>query len=83
MPDTDLVVEGPPRSANSFTVRMLHRMLGRPPRFRIAHHSHSQDNLWAGAGYRMPLVVLARPPQDAILSCCVRCGQPPAENALR
>ena len=30
-----------------------------------------------------PLVVLARPPQDAILSCCVRCGQPPAENALR
>ena len=45
-----------------------------------AHHGHG----WEVLGIRQGTAgLLARPPQDAILSCCVRCGQPPAENALR
>lgn len=82
-PDTDLVVEGPPRSANSFTVRMLQTLTGKAPRLKIAHHSHSADNLISGAAYGIPLVVLARPPEDAILSYCIYSGLPPEKCANR
>lgn len=80
-PDTALVVEGPPRSANSFTVRMLHAVFGPPQRFKIAHHSHSPDNVLFGAAHRIPLVVLARAPEDAILSYAIYRGCTPAESA--
>lgn len=82
-PSTHIVVEGPPRCANSFTVRMLHNILGRPQKFRIAHHSHSPDNIWAGAGYGIPLVVLARAPEDSISSNCIRSGKSPRNCASR
>lgn len=82
-PDADLVVEGPPRSANSFTVRMLHRIFGSSSGFRVAHHSHSPDNIWAGAGYGIPVVVLARGPENAIASYCIWSGRAPREAALR
>jgi len=82
-PDTHLVVEGPPRSANSFTVRMLQTIAGPPSRFKIAHHSHSADNLISGAAYGIPLVVLARAPEDSILSYAIYSGLPPETCADR
>lgn len=82
-PETHLVVEGPPRSANSFTVRMLQAIAGPPQHFRIAHHSHSADNLLSGAGYGTPLVVLARKPADAILSYAIYSGRTAQQAARR
>lgn len=67
-PETDLVIEGYPRSSNSFTIWMLRRLQGEGPYLKIAHHIHAIENLRLGAHFGKPLVVLARPPEDAILS---------------
>lgn len=67
-PKTDIVIEGYPRSSNSFTVSMLKLFDKNEPRISIAHHTHSVDNLRLGIGYGIPVVVLARPPEDALLS---------------
>jgi hypothetical protein len=66
--DTDIVIEGYPRSSNSFTFWMLTVLgQGRPP-LRIAHHTHRIENLQIGQLLGKPTVVLIRPPADAILS---------------
>ena len=67
-PDTDLVIEGYPRSSNSFTIWMLEVLQGQGPYLRIAHHIHAIENLRLGVHFGKPLVVLARPAEDAILS---------------
>lgn len=67
-PDTDIVIEGYPRSSNSFTVWMLKILQGEGPYLRVAHHTHSTDNLRLGTYFGKPIVMLVRPPEDAILS---------------
>jgi len=67
-PKTDIVIEGYPRSSNSFTVWMLKILQGEGPSLTVAHHTHSTDNLRLGTYFGKPIVALLRPPEDAILS---------------
>lgn len=68
--DTDLVIEGYPRSASSFMVGMIELLCRRrecpPP--RMAHHTHSPDQLKLAKLLGLPIVLLARCPADAVLS---------------
>lgn len=64
--DTDIVIEGYPRSANSTTV---HRFLERQDRvLHVAHHKHHAAQLLQAVDWNIPAVVLIRPPRDACLS---------------
>lgn len=71
--NSDLVIEGYPRSANTFTVDMLNVL---SPGLRIAHHTHTVENLRLGRMRGKPVLVLIRNPADAILSLRVLSGRP-------
>lgn len=63
------MVEGFPRSANSFFVGMLELISRRQGlNFKMAHHTHSVVNLRLAKFYGIPRVVLIRRPLGAILS---------------
>ena len=64
-PDTDLTIEGFPRSANSYLSRCLrttHGQLG------IATHLHHPANYLESVRLNIPTIVCIREPYDAILS---------------
>lgn len=64
--DTDLVIEGYPRSANSTTVHQFLAMQDRP--HHVAHHKHHAAQLLRAAAWGIPAVVLIRAPREASLS---------------
>lgn len=65
-PETELVIEGFPRSANGTTV---HGFLERQPRpVAVAHHKHHAAQLLRAAAWGLPAVVLIRDPVDAAVS---------------
>jgi PAS domain-containing protein len=65
-PDTELVIEGYPRSANSTTA---HGFLERQDRaVRVAHHKHHAAQLLRAARWKTPAIALIRPPRAAIVS---------------
>ena len=61
--DTDLVIEGFPKSANTFVVRAF-SMSQRP--MRIAHHTHAPGQVIVACRRRIPVLVLVRRPVDAV-----------------
>jgi hypothetical protein len=64
--DTELVIEGYPRSANSTTT---YGFLDRQPRLvKVAHHKHHAAQLLFAAKHNIPAVMLIRRPEQAILS---------------
>lgn len=65
-PETELVIEGFPRSANSWTVVAFREAQPRPP--RIAHHRHAEAQVLAGVKRGLPVLVLIRRPDEAIRS---------------
>lgn len=83
--DTDIVIEGFPRSANSTTVRkFLERQNG--PR-RVAHHKHHAAQILRAIRWNLPTVVLIREPRAACLSLMAliaearhRAGRPPISS---
>ena len=64
--DTDIVIEGYPRSANSTTVHGFKAMQDRP--LHIAHHKHHAAQLLRAAAWRVPAVCLIRAPREAMIS---------------
>lgn len=66
---TDLVIEGFPRSANTYAAWAF--MLTNPE-CRLAHHVHSCAHVQLAIRYRTPALVLLRPPADAVRSLVVR-----------
>jgi hypothetical protein len=68
--DTEIVIEGYPRSANSFAVVAFEMAQQRP--VRIAHHLHAAAQVLAAARRQLPCIVLVRNPFDAIASLLVR-----------
>lgn len=83
-PDTKLVVEGYPRSSNSFAVDMIVESapgILRP--HELGHHTHEVANLQIADAYGIPKLVLIREPEDAILSFHIYSGAPIARCAKR
>lgn len=62
--DTELVIEGFPRSGNSFSVFAFSNFGA--DALRLAHHVHSPSLIVLAARYRLPAVVLIRAPDDAV-----------------
>ena len=61
----DLIVDGFPRSANSYSTRLFQHL---EPRFLIGNHLHSVAHINYGIKKSIPTIVLIRKPKDAIVS---------------
>jgi hypothetical protein len=64
--DTELVIEGYPRSANSTTAYGFLDRQSRP--VRVAHHKHHAAQLLLASKRGLPAVLLIRKPEQAIIS---------------
>ena len=62
-PGTEIVIEGFPRSANSFSIFALRRGEGR--RIAIANHTHAPSQIMRAAALGKPAILLIRAPGDA------------------
>lgn len=67
---TRFVIEGFPRSGNTFAVVAFQQ--AQREAFGIAHHLHMPAQVMLAARRRIPTLVLARRPADAVLSWAVR-----------
>jgi hypothetical protein len=71
-PDKQVVIEGFPRSGNSFARRAFVMAQGEGfDARRIAHHLHVPAQVVRAAQWRIPTLVLIRKPKDAVLSFAV------------
>lgn len=68
--DTDLVIEGFPRSGNTFAVHAFR--LAQPHAVKTADHIHVPAQVIRAARYRVPACILARRPEDAVRSLVVK-----------
>lgn len=68
--ETDLVIEGYPRSGNSY-VEAAFRVSQRPG-INLAHHTHAAANVLRAAKLNKPCYVLIRAPQDAAISLVIQ-----------
>ena len=69
-PQTQLVIEGFPRSANSFARVAFNR--AQSERVRIANGLHVPAQVIRASRWRIPTLVLIRKPKDAVLSFAIR-----------
>jgi hypothetical protein len=71
-PDTDLVIEGYPRSANSYSVAAMEVSNG--PGLDLAHHLHSRVSVQQAVEFGVPTLLLVRRPEDAGVSWMQKAG---------
>src|ERR687889_719746 len=82
-PDTQLVIEGFPRSGNSFARRAFVLAQNESPgKIRIAHNMHVPAQVVRAARWQIPTLVVIRRPRDAVLSFAVW-GPISVDQALR
>lgn len=67
---TEIVIEGYPRSGNTFATAAFELAQGRP--VRIARHLHAPAHVIAGVERGLPVVVVIRKPEDAVVSEVIR-----------
>jgi hypothetical protein len=78
--DTELVIEGFPRSGNTFAELAFRS--AQPGPVRLAHHTHAPGQvLWAVA-HGIPTLLLIRKPIDAVVSYVLRDPYVPPQRAL-
>ncbi|MCP5395331.1 MAG: hypothetical protein H6918_01105 [Sphingomonadaceae bacterium] len=65
-PDTQIVIEGYARSANTFSVVAFQE--AQPEEVKIAHHLHVEGQILEGVRRGLPVIALIRRPTDAIRS---------------
>jgi hypothetical protein len=80
-PDTEMVIEGFPRSATSFAVAAF--QMAQDRKVNIAHHTHSPAQVIDAVRRGIPTLLLVRAPEDAILSHLVRRPDLTAGQGLR
>ena len=80
-PDTGLVVEGFPRSGNSFSVFAF--MNSGAHDMTLAHHVHSPSQIILAARYGIPAVLLVRAPEDAVAAGLAKIATHTASDLLR
>lgn len=83
-PTTQLVIEGFPRSANTFSVWAFKQAQGEEVGnvIHVAHHLHYPAQVIRAAQWGIPALVLLRNPEDAVTSWVIRNPQP-LDRALR
>lgn len=69
-PDTEVVIEGYPRSGNTFAVAAFELAQERP--VRVARHTHAPAQVMEAARRGLPTLVLLRPPRQAAISLLIR-----------
>lgn len=79
-PNTEIVIEGYPRSGNTFAQVAFELAQGRP--VQIAHHTHAPAQVRWAVKHRIPTVLLIRPAEDAIVSHVIRDPYLPLGQAL-
>ncbi|MEQ9485424.1 hypothetical protein [Coleofasciculus sp. F4-SAH-05] len=67
---TQLVIEGFPRSANTFAVLAFQYLQSKE--IKIAHHLHVPSQIFRAVKWHIPTIVLIRNPIDAVASLLVR-----------
>lgn len=78
---TEIVIEGYPRSGNTFTVVAFRQAQGRE--IKIAHHLHAAAQIKHAARIGVPAIMLVREPSEAILSVVTRDPQASMRFAIR
>jgi hypothetical protein len=78
---TQIVIEGIPRSGNTFAVVAFQQAQGES--VRIAHHLHMPAQVIRAAQWSIPTVLLLRKPTDAALSWVIREPGVPIRQALK
>jgi hypothetical protein len=68
-PESDIVIDGFPRSANTFSVHAF-RMMN--PDATIAHHTHAPAQVLRAVQLGLPTIVLLRRPRGAVISEVIR-----------
>jgi hypothetical protein len=79
--DTQVVIEGYPRSGNTFAVAAVQFAQERP--LRIARHTHSPAQVIEAVHRGLPTLVLVREPRDAGVSLVIREPDVSLEFAFR
>ena len=79
--DTDLVIEGFPRCANTFAVLAFRYLQARDT--HVASHVHSAAQVLRASAWGIPTIVLLRDPIDAVVSLVVRHPEITLDSALR
>ena len=69
--DYDLSIEGYPRSANTYLLRLLQAT---QPALRIRSHRHIPPHAIAALHNGLPVLFLIRPPLDCVTSFAILCG---------
>ncbi len=77
---TELVIEGFPRSGNTFAVTAFEMAQPRP--VLVAHHSHNAVRVMLAGRKGIPTLVLVRRPEDAVLSLVIRDSSLSIKQAL-
>ena len=78
--NTDIVIEGFGRSANTFAVIAFE--LSQERKVKIAHHLHVPAQIIRAAKLNIPIILLIRHPVDAIISILIRENEISASQAL-
>jgi hypothetical protein len=64
--DTEIVIEGPHRCGNTFSVVAFHLAQDRP--VKVAHHLHAAAQVIEATKRGIPSIVLVREPEEAVVS---------------
>ncbi|HEV8572096.1 MAG TPA: hypothetical protein VGR49_03460 [Actinomycetota bacterium] len=78
--DTEIVIEGFPRTGSSFAVAAFRRAQGRP--VKVAHHVHAPAQVMVAVRWEIPALLLIRRPEDSVLSLVIRNPEIPISQAL-
>lgn len=70
-PSTELVIEGYPRSANTYSVAVMWVSNGED--IKIAHHVHGSAQINKAVKLGIPAILLIRNPADTVASLLMRC----------
>jgi hypothetical protein len=80
-PEKELVMEGFPRSANTFAVVAFRQAQERD--VPMAHHLHIEAQILEGVRLGKPVIVLIRKPADAVKSLIIRHPSTDVESAFK
>ena len=79
--ETSVVVDGFPRSGNSFLVALL--KVSQASSLKFSHHLHSAAHIKEGVRRNLPTIVILRDPREAVLAYVAYDQNVPLKESLR